>query len=155
MSIEFDTPAARVIKEFSGKDSEQFRIPVNLPDITFLRALSVQGRLRYFQSSDLNANPISIVPPTGETFFFYRGEFSQTAGANGDVSITNNGNIRWLMELTQVSLGQGGLNTEFIDSLVGDGIKSFDVEDDAAASVVHASVFGWVENTSRIRDVSI
>ena len=128
-NVEFDTPAARVIASLKPKN--EFRVPVDLPDITFLRALSVQGRLRYFQSVDLNASPISIVPPTGETFFFYRAEFTQTAAANGDVSITNNGNVRWLMELTQVSLGQGGLTTQFLDSLVGDGIKSFDVEDDA------------------------
>ncbi len=155
MSIEFESPAARVIKQFSGKDEEQFRIPVDLPDITFLRALSVQGRLRFFQTSDLNANPITITPPTGETFFFYRAEFSQTAAASGDVTISNDGNTRWSMELTQVSIGQGQLITEFIDSLVGDGTKTFNITDDTATSVVHTSIFGWVENTSRIRDATI
>ncbi len=72
--IEFESPAARVIEQFSGKDEEQFRIPVDLPDISFLRALSVQGRLRYFSGTHLV--PISIVPPTGETLFIGGGFYN-------------------------------------------------------------------------------
>ena len=152
MSVEFETPAARVIEQFSGKDDEQFRIPVDLPDITFFRALSVQGRLRYFQESDLNANPITITPPTGETFFFYRAEFLNNSAVNSTIAVINDGNTRWSMLAPAT-----GINwvTQFIDSLVGNGTKTFNVTASGATSLVACSVFGWVENTSRIRDVNI
>ena len=155
MSVEFETPAARVIKQFSGKDSEQFKIPVDLPDITFLRALSVQGRLRYFQEDDLEANPITITPPTGETFFFYRAEFSNNSAVLSNVTMVNDGSTRWSQRLLAGTIGEGQYITEFIDSLVGNGVKSLVFDATDAASLIDTSVFGWVENTSRIRDVNI
>ena len=154
MSIEFESPAARIIKQFD-KGTDEFRIPTDLPDLTFLRRLSVQGRLRYFQATDLEANPISITPPTGETFFFYRAEFVSGAAQNSTVTIVNDGNTRWLMNLLSPTNGLVQYIAEFVDSLVGDGIKSMVFDATNAASLVDVSIFGWVENTSRIRETTI
>ena len=69
MSVEFNTPAERVIESFKPKN--EFRLNTSLPDFAFLRALSVQGRLRYFQDT-ISTAAITITPSTGETFFFYK-----------------------------------------------------------------------------------
>ena len=153
MTVEFDTPAARVIEQFSGKDDEQFRIPVNLPDITFLRALSIQGRLRFFQGSSIGAGtPITITPVEGETMFFYRAVLSATSGASiMSFNLINDGQTRASIGL--VATSQVSLIFDFIDSLVGNSIKTFRVTNDANNASV--SILAWVENTSRIRDVTI
>ena len=153
-NIEFESPAARIIKQFD-KGTDEFRIPTDLPDITFLRKLSIQGRLRYFQENDLEANPISITPAEGETFFFYRAEFSNNSAVNSDVTIVNDGNTRWATRLLAASVGVQQYIVEYIDSLVGNGVKSIVFDATDGASLIDTSVFGWVENTSRIRDVTI
>ena len=147
-NIQFDTPANRVIAQQQPKN--KFRIDTSLPDITFLRQLSVQGRLRFFQQ-DLTADPISIVPPTGETFFFYRAQVFNRSTTNSTVIISNDGIDRWNQILLSVSFPVTW-TIDFIDSLVGDGTKAFTMT--SSASLVRASLFGWVENTSRIRDVT-
>ena len=158
MSVEFESPATRVIEQFSGKDNEQFRIPVTLPDITFLRALSVQGRLRYLigEVTTTDADAITITPAVGETFFIYRIVLSQTT-SGVTFSLFNNENERF-----RIGLGVSGVvsaNTEIIDmmdSLVGNSVKVIRVFANITTnSVARVSLFGWVENTSRIRDVTI
>ena len=42
-----------------------------------------------------------------------------------------------------------------MDSLVGDGIKQYTVTSSKSGASVVISLFAWVENTSRIRDVAI
>ena len=145
MSVEFDTPAARVIEQFSKKD--EFRIPVDLPDIAFLRALSVQGRLRYFVGTT------TITPITGETFFLYQVIASPTSGADaGTLSIVNDGRTRASIDLSFAGTsGAGSQIIPIIDSLVGTGNKNLVITFTNATG----SIFGWVENTSRIRDVTI
>ena len=132
----------------------RFRIDTSLPDISFFRQLSIQGRLRYFQVTDLNANPISIVPPSGETFFFYRALFTNIVGVKSTIAITNNGNPRFSQKMFEGAAGMSPWVVEFIDSLVGNGSKSFDFTATDATSNIELSAFGWVENTSRIRDVT-
>ena len=147
--IEFDSPAARIVKQFSEDGTEQFRIPANLPDTTFFRALSIQGRLRYFQAQ----GTITVTPTVGETFFFYRAEmFNSHASENSTVTISNNGQTRWEMIIPSIAAGVY-ITAEFIDSLVGNGINTFTLT--PVDGTVRASLFGWVENTSRIRDVTI
>ena len=152
LSVEFDTPANRIIQQLQPKN--QFRIDTSLPDLAFLRQLSVQGRLRFSQATDLNANPITITPATGETFFFYRAEFLNNSAVNSDVAISNDGNTRYSMLLPAATTAVLFITTEFIDSLVGNGVKTFDITASNASSLTACSVFGWVENTSRIRDVT-
>ena len=152
MSVEFDTPAARVIKQFSGKDEEQFRIPVNLPDITFLRALSVQGRLRYFTGTAVGANTaITVTPVTGETFFIYQVSASASSGSVRP-QIFNDGIQRTDDFITLT--GNSIIEINIIDSLVGNGIKTITVTNASTGTMI-SSLRGWVENTSRIRDVTI
>ena len=147
MSVEFDTPANRIIAQQQPKN--QFRIDNTLPDISFLRQLSIQGRLRYFQAT----GTVTIIPANGETFFFYRAEmFNSHASAASTVTISNNGMTRWEMVIPPISAGVLMI-TEFLDSLVGDSIKTFTIT--PSGGTVRVSAFGWVENTSRIRDVSI
>ena len=152
-NIEFESPAARVVKQFSEDGTEQFKIPVNLPDITFLRALSVQGRLRYFQGSSVGAGTIVTITPTiGETIFIYQITMSATSGAGiTNFTITNDGSTRAVIGL--VSGGTGTLQYNILDSLVGNSSKTITVANDA--NNAQATILGWSENTSRIRDVTI
>ena len=148
MSVEFDSPANRIISQFAPKD--KFGIQL-LPDIAFLRQLAIQGRMRYFQGSTSSIEAIvSFVPNEGETFFFLKGTFYSSAAGGSQVNLSNNGNVRINQRTT--------LNTPQdldigIDSLVGDNIKAYTI-DNLAATFTAASMIGWVENTSRIRDVT-
>ena len=152
MSVEFETPAARVIEQFSGKDSEQFRIPVDLPDLSFLRALSVQGRLRYFQGDNTTDPFITITPATGETFFIYKLVLSNNSASANPFTFVNDGNTRLIARIATIAAGGSSQEITFMDSLVGDGIKTMTINGGFDGD---ASIFGWVENTSRIRDVTI
>ena len=141
MSVEFDTPANRIIAQFAPKN--QFGIDTSLPDMAFLRQMSIQGRLRFFRGGS------TIIPPTGETFFLYQIVANGTSDlTNGSVTLTNSG-------VTRISIGVGNISTigivlPIFDSLVGDGIRSMVTS--FASATGHA--LGWVENTSRIRDVA-
>ena len=142
MSVEFDTPINRILAQQQPKN--QFRIDTSLPDITFLRQLSVQGRLRYFNGTT------TITPPTGETFFLYQLFAKATHVSNaGTVSVVNDGNTRLSMPLGTIVIASQNFN--ILDSLVGDGTKSMVITATNAAVVS----LGWVENTARIRDVAI
>ena len=162
-NIEFESPAARVVKQFSEDGKEQFKIPVNLPDLTFLRALSVQGRLVFVQgevTGTAAATIVEFIPPNGTTFFFYAA-FCQSRMTSGNVpefEIQNDGNTREVIPLG-LSLGNSGFwrATMKMDSLVGNGIKSFRIRQTQTitSAEMGASMFGWTENTSRIRDVTI
>ncbi len=155
--IEFETPASRVIKQFSGKDEEQFRIPADLPDLTFLRRLSIQGRLWFEQAtaSVTTTALISRVPPTGATDFIYLMITSASGNVGTGYSVTLNNNGMSRIIAFQNSLAGAG-TFPIIDSLVGDGNKAYTIDvTETAASVLRISLFGWTENTSRIRDVAI
>ena len=149
MSVDFETPAARVIEQFSGKDEEQFRIPADLPDIAFQRRLSIQGRMRFFQGS-IGAsigNIITITPAVGETFFILKASVS--GSGSWRANLINDG-------MTRADIAATGVPATFdigIDSLVGNGIKTITINTVTAISCL-ANLTGWVENTSRIRDVS-
>ncbi len=149
--VEFESPATRIIKQFSGKDEEQFKIPTNLPDITFLRALSIQGRLRYVLS-DLEASAAALFTPVeGETFFMYRISLFHTGSGTGTFLVVNDGNTRF------ADTRGVGNSTEYniVDSLVGNGSKTIGVTSTSTANANRITMLGWVENTSRIRDVAI
>ena len=151
MSVEFDTPANRIIEQLEPRN--KFGIQL-LPDIAFLRQLSIQGRMRYFQGSGdgTGGNDIIITPPIGETLFIAGGTWSAGGSSNISIRIRNDGNVR--AQAFQLSSFPVSGNFNFgVDSLVGDSIKQYTVD----ASHVNTSVFniwGWVENTARIRDVT-
>jgi len=145
LSVEFDTPINRILAQQQPKN--QFRIDTSLPDISFLRQLSVQGRLRYDRGS--GATTITLTPNTGETLFFYGGLFGTDGATASTYTIKNNG-------LTRVAFVANAatplIQLNMMDSLVGDGVKTFTITGSAASSSFN--VFTWVENTSRIRDVT-
>ena len=148
MSVEFDSPANRIISEFAPKN--KFAIQL-LPDIAFLRQLSIQGRMRYFSGSNGGGgNMITITPPTGETFFFYSAFAVNVTGA-GIVSLINDGQTRQAITIGGAGETLANFNIG-IDSLVGDGSKTFRMEN--SANTASGNIIGWVENTSRIRDVT-
>ncbi len=124
----------------------EFGVPTDLPDITFLRKLSIEGRLRFFQ----NATDISITPPTGETFFFYRLIGNNATSTQDDLVITNDGNTRLTVDTGLGAAPPFVIN--FIDSIVGNGVRALTFSKGQIGGI---SVFGWVENTSRIRDPTI
>ena len=144
-SVEFDTPANRIIQQLQPKN--QFRINTSLPDIAFLRQLSVQGRLRYFRGSGVSA--ITITPTVGETLFIYKVILSNSNTTLGTTfTIQNNGITRYVILINSLT----SIQTDMFDSLVGDGTKTFTAVANRAEGGV--TMFGWVENTSRIRDVA-
>ena len=158
MSVEFESPATRVIKQFSGKDEQQFRIPVDLPDLSFLRALSIQGRLRYTFGTDNSgaaADLVTITPATGETLFLYRIHY-QVSSANGQTFTYNNaGQLREQLSLS-TTIGSFVVSDGWVDSLVGNGVDSIVIRATSANGGTRSvNVFTWTENTSRIRDVAI
>ena len=152
MSVEFESPAARVIEQFSGKKESEFRIPADLPDLTFLRRLSIQGRLRYFQGDNGTAPFITITPNVGETIFIYKVICSNNAAAGNLFTMTNDGNLRFNVRLASTTTGGSTQEITLMDSLVGNGTKTMLFDGSGNGDI---SVFGWSENTSRIRDVTI
>ncbi len=145
MSVEFDTPANRIIQQLQPKNA--FRLDTSLPDIAFLRQLSVQGRLRYFRGSGVSA--ISITPAVGETLFIYQITLNnQNTTLSTTFTIQNNGITREAQLLTTTT----AIQLNFFDSLVGDGTKAFTAVANRAEGSI--SLLGWVENTARIRDVA-
>ena len=149
MSVEFDTPANRIIASQAPKN--QFKVDTSLSDLTFLRQMAIQGRLRYFQGSTSGAGTsISVVPPIGETLFIYRVIVGAVGALLVSHSVLNDGNIRATVATDPDA--STSVEITYFDSLVGDGIKAFTVTHGATST---ASAFGWVENTSRIRDVTI
>ena len=149
MSVEFDTPANRIISQFAPKN--KFRIDTSLPDIAFLRQLSVQGRMRYFTGN--NTVGISIVPVIGETLFIGGGIFMGGGTSVRNITVQNDGVTR--QSISTLFAGEiiSGKFDFGLDSLVGDSIKAFTVTGSGANCTF--SIWGWVENTSRIRDVTI
>ena len=147
MSIEFDTPANRIISEFAPKN--KFRIDSSLSGIALLRQLSIQGRLRYAVGS--GTTTITLTPNVGETIFIYQVRVHHIGTGSSILTITNDGNIRD----TSQAMGSTVSSLEFniFDSLVGDNIKTFTVTSNNVGG--RASIKFWSENTSRIRDVTI
>ena len=155
MSVEFDTPANRVIAQ--QQPQNQFIPNPNLPNYGFLRQLSIQGRLRQFfgsQGASIGTRFLSTVPANGETLFIYSCYMSTTGGT---IAMT----VQWdgVNQLVTLLAGVNGLATAiyaqpYFGSFAGDGIKAFTVGYSGnVAGSKSATVLGWVENTSRIRDV--
>ena len=146
MSVEFDTPANRIIQQLQPKN--QFRIDTSLPDLPFLRHLSVLGRLR-FNQADLNSADLDLTPNIGETLFIYKILAINSSASAGTLTITNDSMTRIALPLNAAN----PIQIDYIDSLVGDSIKTISFSQ--SAGLINISVFSWVENTSRIRDVTI
>ena len=150
MSVEFDTPANRIIAQQAPKN--QFNIQL-LPDIAFLRQLSVQGRMVFNQSIETGAEVGAVITPANGTTFFLLGATASPAGNNANsFQLRNDGNIRQAITV-------GAQTTQrfhiLADALVGDGTKTYDVNrTSAAAGNSQTSIWGWFENTARIRDVT-
>ncbi len=157
-NVEFDSPANRIIQQLQPQN--KFRLDTSLPDLTFLRQLSVQGRLWYEQAgaSATNANLIVRTPATGATDFIYTMSITVlTATASIDqsyrVTLTNGGMTRAVLDID--GFVSNYVYFPILDSLVGDDVKTFNigvVESNAAN--INVNLFGWTENTSRIRDVA-
>ena len=155
LSVEFDTPANRVIAQLQPKN--QFRIDPTLPDITFLRQLSIQGRLWYeigntgISTTDL----ITRTPPSGTTDFIYNVTFSVSSAGSYTLDLFNDGQSRLKVRLGSAANEARSMSFPIIDSLVGDGTKMYNINvTEVANANASVTLFGWTENTSRIRDVA-
>ena len=150
--IQFPSPADRIVAAQAPKN--QFRIDTSLSDLPFLRQLAVQGRLRYDTFDVSDGNPFSITPQNGTTYFMFKIIIGNAAGAaGGTLTISNDGQDRANIPIPV--FGTGNANTiqlDLFDSLVGDEIKS--IVFTVGSGTFRTSVFGWNENTSRIRDVT-
>ncbi len=159
MSIEFDTPANRIIAAQAPKN--QFRIDPTLPDLGFLRQLSIQGRLRTFSGSfglaqGLDNSIISTVPDNGTTLFIYSARLSTTGGAI-TIQVKYEDDFRLSVPVIGTNgLATGVFTSPYFDSFVGDGVKELKVGYTQNVSGTKVGILlGWVENTSRIRDVAV
>ena len=141
------TPVERFLKSITGTGNE-FNVPTNAPDLALLRALSVQGRLRYNVATLTEGQNLDLTPNLGETQFIYSFTLQHTASGSSTVTISNDG-------MTRMSFVLGGLiQIKFFDSLVGDNNKVFRINKAGANGATRATILSWIENTSRIRDVS-
>ena len=152
-NVEFDTPANRIISQLAPKN--QFGIDTSLPDIAFLRQMSVQGRMRYLSTSasvDSGEIANSFTPANGETFFLLSIylTLSRSAQTIATCQIENDGQTRQLVRL----LNNVFVKIDMIDSLVGDGTKAITIVAGNDNESIRSTIIGWVENTSRIRDVT-
>ncbi len=150
MSVEFDTPANRIIAQQQPKN--QFRVPTDLPDLAFLRALSVQGRLTYNFFRNTVSTTNSLTPANGETQFIYRIIYNlSNTGSDWTAALFNNNIERSRLQF-DLSTSDGSLTYTFdlMDSLVGDGMKTFDFinTEIAGSGALATTVLGWKENTS-------
>ncbi len=158
MSVEFDSPANRIIQQFEPKN--KFRIDTNLPDIAFLRQLSIQGRL-FFAQANTSATDTTLItrtPVTGSTEFYFKLILNVSSVGRYRFDITNSGNTR--IDTDVAATSAEATQTEhisFFDSLVGDGMKTFNISatELSGTGSTRVSLFGWSENTSRIRDAAI
>jgi len=114
--------------------------------------MSIQGRLRYFQKDITSGNDLEITPANGETMFVYSSSYSIGANVNAEVTISNDNMAREVFLIPKNSTPVVPYVSPYFDSLVGDNVKMFMFA--TSASTVRVSVFAWVENTSRIRDVT-
>ena len=121
-----------------------------LPDIAFLRQLSIQGRLRYIQGTTSTI----FTPQNGETFFFLSAIYTNTSTMEAcTFTLANDGMTREIVVLTVLQSGMTPtLSSIKMDSLVGNGTKTIGVT--ASDGIPQVTLVGWVENTSRIRDVT-
>ena len=145
--IQFESPANRIISQFAPKN--KFKIDTSLPDLAFLRQMSVQGRLRYTNGS--GATAITLTPNTGETFFIYRIYFNNDQALAAIYTIENDGQSRLTSTVPVVGVANP-FEINFFDSIVGNSKRSFTITANRASA--SATAFFWVENTSRIRDVA-
>ncbi len=154
MSVEFDTPANRIIAQQQPKD--KFKLNTSLPNITFLRHLSVLGRLTYDFTAATGTSTISITPAVGETQFIYQIIFNISSTGSWTISIQNNGIERSRITISTIDLQSDTFTYDIVDSLVGDGTKSLDIvlTELGGSATMSVTILGWNENTSRIRDVT-
>ena len=158
MSVEFDTPANRVILQFKPQDD--FKVNPTLPDLGFLRQLSIQGRLRTFSGSTGDSQGtetilLNVIPDNGQTLFIYSCRISNT-GSGIAFNVKWGDEVRLTVSLTGVNGLATAIYTQpYFDSFAGNGIKAFKIgyTTNVAGSKA-TTVLGWVENTSRIRDVT-
>ena len=152
MSVDFETPAERIIR--AAKPENEFRIPTDLPDLAFLRRLSIQGRLTYNVVVGTTA-ALVITPPQGATQFIYKIFLTnRNSNENNTFTITNNGIVRATI-IVSADAAVTDSPTQIIplfDSLVGNSVKTFEVEGNQTEDI---TILGWIENTSRIREVAI
>ena len=129
-----------------------FRIPSDLPDLAILRQLSIQGRLFYESASGGDDFTLTHNVPNGATDFIYKVIFSLDAGSSRWTFALLNDN----QERINITLLTQPIFLDIFDSLVGDGTKTITINavEGAGTSNATVSLFGWRENTSRIRDVA-
>ena len=152
-SVEFDTPANRIIAQQQPKN--QFKIDTSLPDLAFLRQLSIQGRLIQESGDEvlgLAKTVITLTPASGETIFIYSMHLQSTSTSIW--TVTNSGTERGKFQTLGVAGGSPGIYSEpYFDSIVGDGTKTLTIKVNISGAPKVATLLGWKENTSRIRDV--
>ena len=150
-------PVEQFLKSL-GSNNNQFGINTSLPDIAFLRQLSVQGRLVFNQGIIISDDGINaqIIPANGTTFFYLSASLSHNAGSALRFQIINDGQTREDFLIGALTSSLGYLQPSLkMDSLVGDGTKSFQIfRSSTTTGTSFVSLMGWLENTSHIRDVT-
>ena len=147
IKVPINTPGKSTKENLSN-----FRIPSDLPDLAILRQLSIQGRLFYQSASGGDDFTLTHNVPNGATDFIYKVIFSLDEGSSRWTFALLNDN----QERINITLLTQPIFLDIFDSLVGDGTKTIRINavEGAGTSNATVSLFGWRENTSRIRDVA-
>ncbi len=118
-------------------------------DLEFLRKLSQDSRIQFFQDqSTTSGDLITVMPDTGSTFYFLGCVVQNTDTVAGTFRIDNDGTTREVVEL------QAGETYEFkipIDRLVGSMSNTFVLVAETANTSSQSSLFGWNEKTKKIQ----
>ena len=118
------------------KPKDKFGFPISQPetilqtqpvtDLAFLKKLGDEGKLitrSGTRTSD--GNIVSIVPNTGETFYYLFGSWSIITGTDCTITLENDGNVIESVVVIASQSPQNGLFVSKFNSMIGDRIRAF------------------------------
>ena len=128
-----------------GKDTE------SLTDLAFLKKLGDEGKLITRSGTrTTNGTVVSIIPNTGETFYYLFGSWSMRTG-NITLTLENDGNEIESVSMDNTQVAVNGLWVTKFNAMIGDGQRIFSVEMvETATSIATASITGFIEKSSTV-----
>ena len=126
-------------------------------DLEFLRDKELAGDLIKLEGIVAGVAPeviVSVIPATGKTFFFARGDLETGNAAGGGIGTTsqiqNDGTVVDQAQIRLLDDTSFNHQSQVIaDSLVGDGIKVYRAIRTVGASSIDTTsvITGWIQNT--------
>ena len=122
-------------------------------DLAFMKQIADDGRLRIdqgsFNTASSTGTSAEIIPNQNETFYLLSASFLQTQQISGSTTLQNDGVVRERSAFAGnniVLLGEFSLP---IDSLIGDGVKSYRmrVTNGGGTNSCSGTLVGYVESS--------